>query len=101
MELEEIFWKNGGYIDKKGKAIKPESIGWPVQVKTDAIHFDYLPKDKTIYNLIESRFSELKKENKDFNDVNSYLSTHDHTRNFGGGAVTNDSFYFIVHFFKK
>ena len=43
--LEEIFWKNGGYVDKEGKKINPKSIGWPNQIRTDAEHFNH-PKKK-------------------------------------------------------
>ena len=59
------------------------------------------PKKNAIYKLIDSRLSVLKEKDKAFNNVNSYLSTHDHTRTFGGGTVVNDYFYFIVHFFKN
>ncbi len=73
-KLEEIFWKEGKFVNANGKEVKPKSIGTSHNIRTNyplhslgmARNYE-LPDEK-----IPEKLEELQKRDKSFLNVNAY-----------------------------
>ena len=65
--LEEIFWKQGKFVDKKDKELKTESIGNPVIIYN---HERNSPNDTQ--HLIINKVLELQKKDIAYSEANGY-----------------------------
>lgn len=58
-KLEEIFWKDGKFVDVKGNLVNPEPIGLPL-----SIIFNYHNKDSDEIKVSKKRLQKIVQEKK-------------------------------------
>ena len=87
MELEEIFWKDGKFVNSKGEEVNPIPIGEPKIIEMRALS----------YNNPYGILIESEKYDKKYKEVNAYIKGISQ-RGLGGDfsvPLTIFSFYFF------
>jgi hypothetical protein len=65
--LEEIFWKEGRFVNKNDKAVKTESIGSPVIIYNHERNSSHQTRD-----LVMSRLLDLQNKDITYKEANGY-----------------------------